>query len=317
MANVDLTISQNGTSPALAETITDQNGNALNLTGATVTFIMRQLSSSTPTVNAAATVVSPSAGTVQYNWATTDTATPGIYMAQFHCVLSGGAIYDWPNQGFLMIEVQENLTNTTQQLVTVAAVKDVLNFDASNREHDSKILRWINATRPVVESLTGPIIQQDFDEWYDGGQYWIILRHAPATGYGTTPVCTLKFVSAYIGPIEYPFSLVNNPVVGSIYTAELDTYSRVVRRGPGGGIIPFPNMLEAVHIAYTAGQSAVPDNVIEGTLELIRHNYQHTAQALRGTGRSREMPEPPPTGFFVPGRVRELLMPTRRAPSVF
>ena len=313
----DLTISQGATTPVLSQTITDASGNAVNLTGATVTFLMRQLSSSSLTVNAAASIVSPSAGTVQYSWAATDTATAGMYMGQFHCVLSGGGIYDFPNEGYLEVEVQENLSLAGQQLVTVANVKDVLNFESTNRVHDTKILRWINAVRPVVEAITGPIIQQDFDEWYDGGQYWIILRHPPSTGYGTTPVCTLKFVSAYIGPIEYPFSLVNNPVVGSIYTAELDTYSRVVRRGPGGGIIPFPNMLQSVHIAYTAGQSSVPDNVAEGTLELIRVNYQQTAQALRG-GKTRSSDvEAPPAAFFVPGRVRELLAPARRAPSVF
>ncbi len=313
----DLTISQGATTPALAQTITDASGNVVNLTGGTVTFLMRQLSSSALTVNAAATILSPSAGTVQYSWSATDTATAGMYMGQFHCVLSGGGTYDFPNAGYLEIEVQENLSLASQQLVTVANVKDVLNFDSTNRVHDTKILRWINAVRPVVEAITGPVIQQDFDEWYDGGQYWIMLRHTPSTGYGTSPVLILKFVSAYIGPIEYPFSLVNNPVVGSIYTAELDTYSRVVRRGPGGGIIPFPNMLQSVHIAYTAGQSSVPDNVAEATLELIRHNYQATAQALRGNRARGEEVEAPPVGFFVPGKVRELLAPNRRAPSVF
>lgn len=317
MANVDLTISQGATTPVLSETITDQNGNSVNLTSATVIFIMRQLSSSTPTVNAAATITNATAGQVTYSWSSADTATAGLYMGQFHCVLSGGSTYDFPNQGFLMIEVQENLTSASQQLVTVAAVKDVLNFDSTNREHDDKILRWINASRPVIESLTGPIIQTQYEEWHDGGQVFITLRRRPSTGFGTTPYLTLNAVSEYNGPIEWPLSIISSPDQGQLYSCQLDAQTgRVVRRTAGGGVMPFPNMPQAVHVWYVAGQSAVPDNVTEATLELIRVNYQATAQAMRG-GRATNREEMlPPVGFFVPNRVREMLGTNRKFPSL-
>jgi hypothetical protein len=314
----DLTIRQGDTTPAFTQTITDQNGNAVNLTSATVTFVMRQLSSSTPTVNAAMVITDATAGQVQYNWSTVDTATPGVYMAEIHCVLSGGGSYTYPNEGYLEIEVQENLSNPSQQLVTVANVKDVLNFANTNREHDTKILRWINAVRPVIENLVGPVILTQFEEWHDGGNSFIVLRRRPSTALGTTPYLVLNAISEYNGPIEWPLSIIASPDRGQLYSAQLDAQlGQVVRRTAGGGVQAFPYQPQAVHVTYVAGQSSVPDNVAEATLELIRQNYQHTAQAPRNArGSSSEPPEPPPMGFFVPGRVRELLGPNRRYPSI-
>lgn len=297
----------------------DQNGNPLNLAGATVTLIMRNAYTAAPTVNAAMSIVSSSAGTVQYNWSATDTATVGMYQAQIHIVESGGGTYTYPNIGFLSVEIQPSLALSAQQIVTVADAKDVLNFQTDDDVHDMKILRWINAAQVVFEQKCGPIIPQIFDEWYDAGQYWIMLRHPPSTALGSTPICDLIFVETYIGPIEYQFTGVGNPVTGSIYTYEVDTFSRVVRRGPGGGIIPFPNMLQSVHIGYRAGQASVPANVREAVLEYLREMYQETAQMSRG-GWGNNVPDSGPEpikGFALSGRVLEILGLSRKAPSIF
>ena len=315
----DLTITQGDSTPVFTDTILDASGNPVNLTSASVTFVMRNLANASPTVNASASITNAAAGEVQYSWNTGDTATAGEYMVQWRITLSGGGTYTYPNVGYRSVEVQPNLSSAGQQLITVAEAKDVLNFTADDDVHDTKILRWISACRSVIEAITGPIIQTNYDEWYDGGQYWIMLRHPPHTGYGTTPVCTINFVETYIGPIEYQFTGVGNPVTGSIYTYEVDTFSRLVRRGPGGGIIPFPNMPQSVHVGYTSGQSSVPDNVREATAELLRHNYQKTAQSTnKGWGDAGE-PETPPRAesWFIPPNVRQLLGPTKRAPAFF
>lgn len=317
--SADLTITQGDSTPVLTATITDQNGNPVNLTSATVTFVMRLGSATAPAVNAAATILSATAGTVQYSWATEDTATVGLYAAQFRCTLSGGATYTYPNQGFLDIEIQPNLAGASQQLVSIADAKDVLNFQSTDRIHDTKILRWINAAQDVFEQRCGPIVVQNFDEWYDGGQYQIMLRHTPSTALGSSAVCVLNFVEVYIGPIEYQFTGVGNPVTGSIYTYEVDTFSRVIRRGPGGGIIPFPNMPQSVHIGYTAGQSVIPDNVYEAVLEYLREMYQQTAQSTSqgwGNGSEGHVPDPI-VGFALSGRVLGILGLSRKAPAVF
>ncbi len=316
---VDLVIGQGQTLPPLSQTIIDPTtSNAANLTGASVTFVMRGTGTPSPTVTAAATIPTPSAGLVTYDWTAANTATPGLYNAQFLVTTSSGSTYQWPATGYLQVEVQESLSGAPQRLVEITDAKDVLNLQSADRIHDTKILRWIDGLRPVVESITGPIIQTTYEEWHDGGQYYVTPRRSASTGYGTSPVFILNACSFYIGPIEYQAVIVPSPDEGTIYSVMADTFNRVVRRGPGGGLIPFPNVLQSVHLWYTAGQNSVPTNVYEATLELLRVNYQRTQQSTRRGGPSpAEEIMGPPVGYFVPNRVREMLSPTRRAPSIY
>ena len=315
----DLSAKQGDTAITWDDTLTYSNGSPVNLTGASVNFVMRSLAATTPAVNATASIVTPLAGTVSYSPTATDTATVGEFMGNWVVTFSGGLVETFPTVGYLTIAIEANLTAAgTQQLISVTYAKDVLNMQDVNRAHDEKILRWVNACRPVIEGIAGPIIQQTFEEWHDGGHHQIVLRRRPSNTYGTTPILILNAVSEYNGPIEWPLQIVSTPDEGVLYSCLLDGLSGIVeRRTSGGGVQAFPNMPQSVHVWYTAGQSSVPDNVAEATAELLRQNYQATAQALRATGQRRGSEEiaQPPMGFFVPGRVRELLAINRRAPA--
>lgn len=321
---VDLTIKQGDTSPPFNQAILDQNGNRQDLTGATVNFVMRALTATTPVVNAAASVLDASSGMVQYTFTSAQTATPGLYSGVFTVVLPGGATYTYPNDGYLEISVQENIVSADGlELVSVADAKDYLNIPSSDRTRDAKVLRYIRACRPVIEAITGPIIPTLFEEWHDGGQVYILLRRRPSFGYGTNPLLIVQAISEYNGPIEWPLALIASPDEGQLYSAMLEPqFGRVVRRTAGGGVQAFPNMPQSVHVWYTSGQSTIPDNVYEATLELLRVNFQQTQQgrpraggAGFGGGDDSE-PVRTPFGFFVPGRVRELLGTNRRHPSL-
>lgn len=323
MAAVDFVISQGNTIPSVTATITDPTGNPVNLTSATVTFVMRSEQQASATVNAAATIVSAPAGTVSYTFTTAQTGTPGLYNAQFNVTESGGGTYTYPNVGFMSIEVQPSLASMPQTLVSIADAKDVLNFLADDDVHDTKIQRWINACQPVIERITGPIVQQTIEEWHDGGVYQVVLRRRPSTALGTSPVLIINDCTEYIGPVPFPLAIVGSPDEAVLYSTMLDgNLGRLVRRTSGGGIMAFPNMPMQVHVWYTAGQATVPANVYEATLELLRINYQQTAQSTnKGLGSSLsttydEAPQGPPSSFFLPNRVREMLAPNRRAPSV-
>lgn len=313
MAEADLIVRQGDTSPIVTATITDQTGAAVNLTGATVTFIMRAITAAAPAVNTAATIVTAASGTVQYSWAATDTATAGLYQAVFRCTLNSGLTYTWPNDGYMAIWVEENLTSdTTQNLVSIPDIKDHLNIPAVDRTHDQKLLRWITAVRPVVEQITGPIIPTVYDEWYDGGQWAISLRHRP--------LITLIAASLYLGPVEYPLSIVTEPQDGSIWSVMPDGGRRVVRRGPGGSQLKFPDGDQNVHLVYQAGITPIPENIRMATLMILQDNWNPSQQpGVRGPGQQpiddaiAHGATPP---FLVSGRAREFLSPNKRHPTV-
>jgi hypothetical protein len=310
----DYVVKQGDVLPYFTDTLTYIDGSAVDLTGATVRFVMRSLTGAQPITNAVATITNAPAGQVLYQPTTTDTATPDQYMGNWLVYFPGfTAPQTWPTDGYLWIEVEENiLTVGGATIVGLPDVKDYLNIPAGDRSHDAKLLRRINAAIPVVENIVGAVLPTQWDEWYDGGQTAIRLRHRP--------VMTLQAVTEYRGPIAYPLTIIADPSHGSTYSCQLDTASRVVRRTAGGGVIAFPFMPQGVHIVYTAGRSPVPPNIVEGMLELLRVNYQQTQQRsprMSGAGQADDDLEQkgPPT-FFVPNRVKELLSPTKRAPSV-
>lgn len=82
-------------SPSLTDTI-KVNGVAFDLTGSTVVFKMRATNLVTLKVNAAATVVSAPAGTVQYDWAANDVDTADNYIGWFVITLPGGKLQETP-----------------------------------------------------------------------------------------------------------------------------------------------------------------------------------------------------------------------------
>lgn len=321
----DLTVRQGDSLPAFPVTILDQNGYVFDLTGCTVTFVMRAMNASTPTVNAAATIVSAPAGTVQYAWGATDTATTGIYACTFQVVnTTSGATYTFPNDGYLEVSIEENLTTPGgATLVSLGEARDYLNFLTTDKARDAKLLRLIRSLQPTVEFICGPIIPTQYEEWYDGGQVQITLRRRPATTYGTTPIFSVQAVSEYNGPIEWPLAIIQSPDQGQLYSVQVDQrLYRLVRRTAGGGVQAFPSMPQSVHVWYTVGQTTVPANVVEGALELLRIHFHGTQQGRprmgSGGGITTDDSEPGREimGFFVPNGVRERMSPGKRAPAI-
>lgn len=102
-------IKQNDTSPAMLATLQDADGNAINLTGASVRFHMRTIGSSQTTVDAAATVVTAASGIVRYAWDAADTATVGSYQAEFEVTYSDASIETFPNDGFIRVKITDDV----------------------------------------------------------------------------------------------------------------------------------------------------------------------------------------------------------------
>jgi hypothetical protein len=104
-------IKQNDTSPSIRATLKDGDEVPIDLTGATVRFHMRSIGGSSAKVDADATVVLPAtAGIVQYDWDNGDTDTVGTYQAEFEVTLAGGAVETFPNNGYITIEIKDDIT---------------------------------------------------------------------------------------------------------------------------------------------------------------------------------------------------------------
>lgn len=102
-------IKQNDTVPSLRADLKDGDNAAIDLTGASVKFIMRAIGGTTAVINASASIVSEAGGTVQYNWQSGDTDTVGSYQAEFEVTYSGGTVETFPNDGYIRIEILDDL----------------------------------------------------------------------------------------------------------------------------------------------------------------------------------------------------------------
>lgn len=107
-------IKQHDTQPSISATLTE-DGVAVDITGATVTFVMRprlcrhEVPAASPKVEAAAVVVDAATGQVRYDWAVGDTDTEGQFDAEFKVSIAG-AVTTYPSSGYLPIVISKDLS---------------------------------------------------------------------------------------------------------------------------------------------------------------------------------------------------------------
>lgn len=309
----DWTIKQADSAPTFSDTLTWNTGAAVDLTGASVKFVMRSRTATSPAVNATATIVTAAAGTVSYTPSASDTATAGHYTSYWTVTFANAVVQRFPTVGFNTVEVQENLETANQTIVELDDVKQYLNFPSTERSHDGELATLIAGVTPVVEGIVGPIVPRTYTaEAYDGGSPFIQLRHRP--------VISVSAVTEYWGSVAYTLAQVATPDLGSTYSYSFEAGGRLVRRNAGGGTQAFPSGFGSVLVTYIAGRAVTPPNVRLATLELVRVNYQQTQQGGRPTfgspGQEDSFAGYQMLGFFVPNRVRELLASSKRAPSI-
>jgi hypothetical protein len=108
---------QGDTWPPLLRRLEDENG-IPNLAGSVVTFRMEPAANTgitAPLIHTPAVVVDPSAvegdedyGKVMYTFADADTATPGVFRAQF-VVTWSGAIESFPSDGYIDVIIRKRV----------------------------------------------------------------------------------------------------------------------------------------------------------------------------------------------------------------
>lgn len=109
----DVTMKQHDTRPVLTRyLIQTVNGatSPFDLTGVgSIGLLMRHTSALAVVVNGVASVVTVSSAYIAYKWATNDTATTGIYNAEYQVSYTDGGVETVPNDGYFSIEIVDDL----------------------------------------------------------------------------------------------------------------------------------------------------------------------------------------------------------------
>ena len=179
---VGFTIKRGDTHVGFTDTLTDRTGAAVNLTTATgVTFIMRSQIAAQPKVSAAGTIVTPATGAVSYTVTAQDTNVAGRYDVEWLVTWGDSTVSRYPEIGYRSVSIEEDLTTPGgARLVSLEEIRDHLRMDPSDTTFDARLLRLLDGITPVVENITGPILQRVYqNETYDGGGWFISLRHRP------------------------------------------------------------------------------------------------------------------------------------------
>lgn len=113
MANPKLNIKQNDTWPPVQATLNqtiDGVESPIDLTGATVKFMMRPTSGGTAKVNAAAVLVAPAtSGVVRYDWIAGDTDTVDDYEYEWQITFGDGRVATVPTVGYESLSVIDDI----------------------------------------------------------------------------------------------------------------------------------------------------------------------------------------------------------------
>lgn len=209
-------------------------------------------------------------------------------------------------------------------IVSLADVRAHLRYPATNTADDIAIQGFIAAADDVIRAECGEVVPRRCDEYHDGGNYVLYLRHRPV----------LEVVNVEEGwgwwNWELDYQQVNSVPAGALFAYSVDSpeIGAVSRRSAGNVPIPFVPGMKNIRVTYMAGRPMVPGAIRLAALELIAHWWQQSQQrstvssagftaydAVEGERATRETE----TGMInmnvgVPFRILEMLRPYRHIP---
>lgn len=161
-------------------------------------------------------------------------------------------------------------------IVTLSQVKTHLRYPANliSSSPDDTALQWfINAADKVIEYECDDILPHHYDEYYDGGDVEIYLKHAP--------LLSVQNVEEGWGYISFELDYVEANSPGPVfsmfaYSVDGHEYSKITRRSAGNIVIPFHPGVDNIHVEYTTGETTIPGDVFLAELELISHWWRNS-----------------------------------------
>ncbi len=102
-------IKTNDTSPRLAVTLEDANGNPIGLAGCTARFHMKAFGADSLKIDSPTSIINAEIGLVEYPWVVGDTDTAGTYYGEIEVVYGDDTVETFPNNGYFTIIIREDL----------------------------------------------------------------------------------------------------------------------------------------------------------------------------------------------------------------
>lgn len=99
----------NDRSPSLQVSLRYEDGTFVDLTGASVNFVMTPQGQQTPLINNPCVVVDVPSSQVRYDWRIGDTSTLGTFQAEFQVVYPGGKQQTVPSHDYFYITIEPRL----------------------------------------------------------------------------------------------------------------------------------------------------------------------------------------------------------------
>lgn len=224
---------------------------------------------------------------------TTTTATvvrdsEGQYHADYYPADPGQYGVIWTVTGINAGSLEESFTVddiTVFPPVSLAEVKQHLNMSSDRVTDDDELRAFILAATSAIEARVGPLTRRSVTESYSGGVPAIVL---------TAPAIEVTAVT------ESGTSL-----TASDYS--LSPLSGVLTRVSGYSRSTWTSGFDNIAVTYDTGRTAIPADLRQAVLELIRHLWstQRGQQGRTRTGDEFVAGQ----GYSLPNRVLELIAP--------
>lgn len=308
MPESEFALRQNDTASPITAVLLDDDGEAVDLAGATVRFRMHPIEGGTAKVDAVATneqTGEATKGHVSYSWQAANTDTYGLFLGAWPVTFAGGEKQTFPNGGYILVRITQDTFPIGRNYVTVEEVK--ASREVRGSYVDEVIRRAIAAASREIDLATHRHFWAD-DEEGDPDDYPARL-YTPVGDRGALVIIDDLIEIAALetdtsGDATYATEWEASDYALEPLNAAADgwPYTRIVPRSRGRH--RFPCAVASVRVRGRFGWEAVPEPIEQATLIL----------ASRLLIRSREAPFAVVTAGSEVGAVSRI---ARTDPDVF
>lgn len=98
-------------SVVITDVLSDEDGDPVNISGATVEFHLAPIQGGAAIINASASNDQATAGTghVSYTFGTTVPGTAGLYLGEWEVTYNGGGVQTFPNDRYILVRATEGV----------------------------------------------------------------------------------------------------------------------------------------------------------------------------------------------------------------